>query len=283
MRTNKDKIVRISVMGEIAPAKMRSPYSITTEGTVKVIPVLGGITYNVKIGYSAYGWEGDHVEPGVSVAARRKEEEIPLMTLSCIGNEAVVMSGDAKGSRGMVTGKHGGVNHVIVHFEDEVLEKLMVGDKILIKAWGQGLKLIDYPKVKVMNVDPDLLERIGITEENGKLRVPVVAKIPAHFMGSGIGASSSASTDYDIMALDSREFGVEDLKLGDLVAIMNHDNSYGVGKYKRGSISIGVVVHSACVSAGHGPGVVVIMTGEESVLVPEIAEKSNISECLNLR
>jgi len=45
-------------------------------------------------------------------------------------------------------------------------------------------------------------------------------------------------------------------------------------------ISIGIVVHSACVSAGHGPGVVVIMTGEESVLVPEVVERSNISDYL---
>lgn len=280
MRTNKDRLVLISVAGEIAPARMRSPYSVTTEGKVKVIPVLGGITYNVKVGDSAYGWEGDHVEPGVSVMARKKEEEIPFMTLPCIGNEVIVMSGDAKGSRGVVTGKHGGVNHVIVHFDDEVLEKLMVGDKVLIKAWGQGLKLLDHPDVKVMNIDPDLFEKIGIVEKDGKLHVPVVAKVPAHLMGSGIGASSSASTDYDIMALDPREVGVEDLRLGDIVAIMDHDNSYGVGKYRKGAVSIGVVVHSACVSAGHGPGVVVIMTGDESKILPEVVERANISDHL---
>lgn len=156
----------------------------------------------------------------------------------------------------------------------------MVGDKVLIKAWGQGMKLLDHPDVKVMNIDPDLFEKIGIVEKDGKLHVPVVAKVPAHLMGSGIGASSSASTDYDIMALDPREVGVEDLRLGDIVAIMDHDNSYGVGKYRKGMISIGIVVHSACVSAGHGPGVVVIMTGEESVLVPEVVERSNISDYL---
>ena len=280
MRTNKDRLVRISVVGEISPAKMRSPYSITTEGTVRVIPVLGGITYNVKVGDSAYGWEGDHVEPGVSVMARNKEEEIPLMTLSCIGNEVIVMSGDAKGSRGFVTGKHGGVNHVLVHFEDDALEKLTVGDKILIKAWGQGLKLLDHPDVKVMNIDPDLFEKLGVQEKNGKIHVPVVAKIPSYMMGSGIGASSSASTDYDIMASNPEDLGVKDLRLGDLVAIQDHDNSYGVGKYKKGAVSIGVVVHSACVSAGHGPGVVVIVTGDGSKIVPEVVERSNISDYL---
>ncbi|MCD6552122.1 DUF4438 domain-containing protein [Thermotoga sp.] len=280
MRTNKDRLVCISVVGEVSPAKMRSPYSVTADGEVRVIPVLGGITYNVKVGDSAYGWEGDHVEPGVSIMARKKEEEIPLMTLSCIGNEVIVMSGDAKGSKGVVTGKHGGVNHVIAHFDDEVLEKLMVGDKVLIKAWGQGLKLLDYPDVKIMNVDPELFERLEIVEKNGRLHVPVVAKIPAHFMGSGIGVSSSASTDYDIMALDPREVGVEDLRLGDIVAIMDHDNSYGVGKYRKGAISIGIVVHSACVSAGHGPGVVVIITADESELVPETTSRFNILDLL---
>lgn len=99
-------------------------------------------------------------------------------------------------------------------------------------------------------------------------------------MGSGIGASSSASTDYDIMASNPEDLGVKDLRLGDLVAIQDHDNSYGVGKYKKGAVSIGVVVHSACVSAGHGPGVVVIVTGDGSKIVPEVVERSNISDYL---
>jgi hypothetical protein len=53
--------------------------------------------------------------------------------LSCVGNEAIVANGDAKGAKGVVTGKHGGIEHVLVDFQPETLEKLMLGDKILVK------------------------------------------------------------------------------------------------------------------------------------------------------
>jgi hypothetical protein len=48
-----------------------------------------------------------------------------------------------------VTGKHGGVEHVLVDFQPEVLEKLMLGDKVLVKAYGVGLKLLDFPDVRL--------------------------------------------------------------------------------------------------------------------------------------
>jgi hypothetical protein len=78
--------------------------------------------------------------------------------LACIGNEAAVVSGEAKTSKGVVTGKQGGVEHVLVDFQPETLEKLLPGDKILVKAFGVGLKLIDHPQIKVMNMDPHFLE-----------------------------------------------------------------------------------------------------------------------------
>ena len=49
----------------------------------------------------------------------------------------------------MVTGHHGGVEHVIADFDDETLGKLTQDDKILIRAYGQGLSLTDYPEIKV--------------------------------------------------------------------------------------------------------------------------------------
>ena len=58
---------------------------------------------------------------------------------------------------------------------------------IQVRAYGQGLKLLDYPQVSVMNCDPRVLEKMNITEENGKLRVPVATISPAYLMGSGYG------------------------------------------------------------------------------------------------
>ena len=43
-----------------------------------------------------------------------------------------------------MTGKHGGIDHVMVYFDEETLELMTTEDKVLIKACGQGLKLIDH-------------------------------------------------------------------------------------------------------------------------------------------
>jgi hypothetical protein len=148
LRTNIEKLVKISVVGEIvSPIKGASIYNISAEGTPVVLPGVGGITYNVRVGDPASGWEADHVEPGVSLENKENDPRsgqganIALNVLSCVGNEAVVVAGDAKGAKGVVTGKHGGIEHVLVDFSSEILEKLMLGDKMLIKAFGVGLKL----------------------------------------------------------------------------------------------------------------------------------------------
>ncbi|MEM2521637.1 MAG: DUF4438 domain-containing protein, partial [Candidatus Bathyarchaeia archaeon] len=145
LRTNVDKLVKISVVGEVASPVYGSVYNISAEGVPMVLPGVGGITYNVRVGDPACGWEADHVEPGVSIENKENDPRFgrgantALNVLSCVGNEAVVVSGDAKDSRGVVTGKHGGIDHVLVDFPPETLEKLMLGDKVLVKAFGLGL------------------------------------------------------------------------------------------------------------------------------------------------
>jgi hypothetical protein len=49
------------------------------------------------------------------------------------------------------------------------------------------------------------------------------------------------------------------LRLGDLVAIIDADHSFG-RIYRQGAISLGIVIHTNCVIAGPGPGVTNIMT-----------------------
>ena len=44
-------------------------YRIDRDGVPFVLPGTGGIAYNVKVGDPAFGWAGDHIEPGVSTAA----------------------------------------------------------------------------------------------------------------------------------------------------------------------------------------------------------------------
>lgn len=277
IKTNKEKVVKWSVQGKIHHP-IGGNYRITHEGNPMILPATGGISYNVKIGDSAFGWAGDHVEPGVSIRNENQSENAALMTFACIGNEAKIVSGEAKGKCGYVTGMHGGIDHVLINFEKDILEDLAIDDKIMIKAYGQGLKLEDYENVKLMNIDPNLFEKLNIKEEDNKLKVNVVAKVPPYLMGSGIGSPSAYAGDYDIMTADMEEIkrlGLDKLKFGDIVLLQDCDNTYGVG-FLKGAVSIGVIVHSDCVKSGHGPGVTVIMTSKESVIEGVIDENANI-------
>ena len=292
LRTNVDKLVKISVMGEVAsPIVGRSVYNISAKGTPSVLPGVGGITYNLRVGDPACGWEADHVEPGVSVENKENDPRYgqganaAFNVLSCVGNDATVVSGDAKGAKGIVTGKHGGIDHVLVDFQPEVLEKLMLSDKILVKAYGVGLKLMEFPDIKVMNMDPRFLEALNPKPNGEKLEVPVSHMVPAAVMGSGLGANQTHSGDYDIQLFDENvveQYGLEDLRLGDLVAIIDADHSFG-RIYHQGSISVGIIVHTNCVTAGHGPGVTSIMTSPSGKIIPKIDSKANIAYLLKLR
>ena len=292
LKTNANKLIKISVIGEISnPLINRLVYTISTKGKPVILPGVGGITYNLRVGDFACGWEADHVEPGASI--KNKENDLTfgyaantaLNVFSCIGNQAIIVSGDAKGSFGVVTGKHGGIEHVLVDFQPEILEKLIPGDKILIKALGVGLKLIDYPDVIIMNMDPKFLEVLNLKKIKDKLQVPVTHVIPAEFMGSGIGKNQVYSGDYDLQMFDKKsveEYGLDDLRIGDIVAISNADHSFG-RIYHQGAISIGIVLHSNCITAGHGPGITSLMTSSLGKIIPKINTSANIANLLNLR
>lgn len=287
MKTNRDKLVMQSVQGKIhSPIIGGSPYRISSNGVPKILPAIGGITYNYQIGDPCMDLVGDHVEPGVSIRNEEKMENNALMILSCVGNEAKVISGDAKGAKGYVTGTHGGIEHVMVYFPREDLEKMAIDDKILIKAFGQGLEIEGHEDVKVMNLDPDLFEKIGIVEnEKGELEVPVVAEIPAHLMGSGIGRATSFSGDYDITTGDEEEvkkYGIDKLRFGDIVLLKDCDNTYG-RQFLKGSVTIGVIVHSNSIISGHGPGVTGLLSCKTPKIKGIIDENANIANYLGVK
>jgi hypothetical protein len=288
---NKDDLVIQSVMGQVTnPVSAKNPYLVSSTGQPLVLPGIGGITYNVKVGDKAVGWAADHIEPGVSVKSRETEmgstdiSNYGLNLLACIGNEARVISGDAKGEAGCVTGKHGGIEHVLIDFDDDVLDRLAIGDKVQIRGWGLGLRLLDYSEIKVANVSPDVLKRLPIEESQGKLRVPVTHVLPAAIMGSGLGAMHVYRGDYDIQMFDEetvKRHGLESLRLGDLVAITDADHSYG-RTFRTGAVSIGILVHTDCVTSGHGPGVTTVFTSPTGRIEPVVSENANIAYYLRI-
>jgi len=294
LKLNLNQLVKVAVVGEIASPVLREGYQVSHEGKPFNLPSIGGITYNVKIGDSARGWIGDHIEPGVSTynkegkdgrETRYSGENIGYNMLSCIGNSSVLISGDAKGEKGVVTGTHGGAEHVLIDFSDKAVKKLAYGDKAQVMAFGLGLAIIGVPEIKFFNLDPDLLIKINPKfNREKKLEFPVVAVVPPYLMGSGLGHGTAASGDYDITMADEKiikKLGLDKLRFGDMVAIEDTDNSFG-RCFKPGAMTIGVVVHSDCVLAGHGPGVATIATSKDGKIKPVINKNANIGYYLKI-
>jgi len=272
-------------MGEISHPTLRSTgYVVNASGVVEVYPSVGGITYNKRIGDSAVNLMADHVEPAVSIrnTGRSVGEYSPnagLNVLACIGNRAKVVSGEAKGKVGRVTGKHGGIDHVMIDFEPEVMEKLVIGDRILVEAWGTGLRLLDYyPDILAMNLAPDLIQKLNITATGRKLKIGVTHLIPAKLMGAGLGQASAHSGDYDIQMFDEdaiRENRLADLRFGDVVAVLDSDASFG-WIYRKNAVTVGVIAHSNSVISGHGPGVTSILTSSSGSIEPFVDAEANL-------
>ena len=289
LKTNEKRIVEFILQCHPGQPRTSGNWGIDHHGTPFILPAIGGITLNVQVGDSAFGWAGDHIEPGVSCIADTKKPfehpNISLQVYSCVGNKAKVTSGEAKGATGYVIGHHGGSEHLIVDFPRKVKEKLSYSDKITIYAKGQGLKLIDYPDIMTYNLAPELLKKLKI-KKSGKsiLRVPVTTIVPAACMGSGLGATHVAKGDYDIMTSDPgsvREYKLDQIRFGDFVALMDHDNRYGRA-YRKEAVTIGIVVHSDCLRAGHGPGVSTVMTSKTSLIQPVLDPRANIADILKI-
>lgn len=287
LKTNEDRLVKFAVQGSVVYPRCFG-WEMTNTGESLILPSVGGITYNVKVGDPVFGLAGDHIEPCVSFSSDPKEPNKDpnrgFNAFSCIGNEAFVISGDAKGARGTVTGHHGGVEHVIVDFDDAILHRLTQDDKILIHAYGQGLLLLDYPDIKIFSLDPKVLSIIGITADDDKIEVPVVAIVPGMLMGSGLGHNDVFKGDYDIQTSDMeaiRRLKLDELRLGDVVLIQDHDSSYG-WTYREGAVTVGIVIHTDSYLAGHGPGVQTIMTCKQGLIVPKIDKKANLGHYLKI-
>jgi len=288
-KTNEDRVVEVLQQCQPGPPVTGRGWRVDHQGKPFLLPGIGGITLNMQAGDPAFGWAGDHLEPGVSCTASTKRPmahpNTGLQFYACTGNDATVISGKAKGAKGTVLGHHGGSEHVIIDFARPVKEKLTYDDKIIIRAKGQGLRLLDYPKITLLNLAPSLLKKMKIKEIGKKsISVPVTTIVPPECMGSGIGTADAKRGDYDIMTSDRETVethGIDKIRFGDFVAIRDHDNSYGRG-FKKGAMTIGIVIHSDCLIAGHGPGVTALITCPERLIEPVVDKNANISDFLKI-
>ncbi len=289
LQTNISQLVKISVLGEIAnpamPGLPASPYLVAADGTPLVVPTFGGLVYNVQIGDRAMGWTAELIQPGVSIKHANANTNTALGVFACLGNRARVVGGGASGAVGVVTGKSGRfAEHVICHFAPDALEKMAPGDKVQVQAFGVGLALADFPTVQFKSCSPELLEAINPdVSADGKLVVPVKGIVPSTLAGAGAGlGSENGALNFqtsDPAALAAA--GLEDVRFGDLVAVMDWDSRFGHG-YLRGAVAIGVVCQGGSFRSGYGPGIAVIMTSRDDAIRPLATSGANIADLLHL-
>jgi hypothetical protein len=289
LQTNLAQLVKISVLGEVAnpamPGLPASPYLVAADGTPLLVPMFGGIVYNVRIGDPALGWTAELIQPGVSIKHANANANTALGVFACLGNRARVVSGAASGATGVVTGKSGRfAEHVICHFEAPVLEKMAPGDKVQVQAHGVGLALADFPSVQFKSCAPELLEAINPdVSADGKLIVPVKGIVPSTLAGAGAGLGSENGAlnlqTSDAAALAAA--GLEDLRFGDLVAVMDWDSRFGHG-YLRGAVAIGVVCQGGSYRSGYGPGLAILMTSHDGAIRPLRAAGANLADLMQL-
>ncbi|MFH1943143.1 MAG: DUF4438 domain-containing protein [bacterium] len=286
LKTNRDMLITTAVEGVVQPAGGRE-YWTTWDGKPKLAIGMASINYTVSMGDATYGWaNADHVEPDVTIQGRDRQSpsDCAIAILGCIGNEARVVSGEAKGAKGIFLGRHAGSND-LVWFPKDVQERMTLNDRIQVKARGVGLKIEGFEDVRVNKLDPDLLEKLGITIKGKQLVVPVVMEIPGHIMGSGIGGSFLETVDYDIQTTDPKiveEYHLKSLNLGDLVAIRDHYDFYGRGRYE-GAMTVGVVIHGWSDIAGHGPGVNPVLSALPGRIQTKIDPQANVAYYLGIK
>jgi uncharacterized protein DUF4438 len=283
VKTNADALVEVAVCGEVWPAAAaRDPYKATSEGIAAVTLGMAGVAFRNRVGDPAFGWEADHLEPGVSIRNREDGAEHALHYLACIGNDAVVTSGACRGARGTVTGEHA---HVLVDFPPDSIELLAIGDRIQIKAFGTGLALLDHQDVQLHKCSPRLLDALRLESlPDGRLQVPVVAEIPSQLMGSGAELMADY-VDQDFMSGDRAEMarlGLDRLRLGDVVVVRDQDHTWGRGYYE-GAVTIGLIIHGDSAWTGHGPGVLDLMSCRGPAIATVHDPDANIAWRLGLR
>jgi hypothetical protein len=263
--------VAVNLLGVVEhPALGGSPYRVDRDGRSYVPAGDGGIVLGLELGDPVFGLVADHAAPGACLVHPDPAARRALTSYACIGNQVRVRTGPAAGARGVVIGKRGEEGRVIAGLGQADLARLRPGDEVAVRACGQGLHPAGLrPDVTVMNLDPALLALLPVDLAGGTdaaVTAGVRLTAPSRLAGNGIGRPA-VSWDLDLQLPPPGEGGVGDLVLGDLVAVDDIDARYNMG-YRRGWVTVGVIVHGASPLPGHGPGITPILTGPAGALRP---------------
>ena len=79
-----------------------------------------------------------------------------------------------------------------------------------------------------------------------------------------------------------RTYGLDRLRLGDIVAIEDSDNTHG-RVFRTGAVTIAIVSHGMSHLAGHGPGVTTLLTSASGAIDTPVDARANLATILGLR
>jgi hypothetical protein len=279
LRTNADKLVTLGIGAQVSHPT-GDAWSVDSYGRPIILPGMAGVCYNVRVGSAVFPWAADHLEAAVSAGGDGPPPDAALQFLACVGNPVRVLTGPAAGGTGTVVGKHA---FVLIDFPQETLDLLGPGDRLLVRARGQGLQLLDFPDVALRSCSPELLDALPVRARDGALVLAVAAEIPAFLMGAGIGMSSEwANCDVMLTRPDVvADLGYEELRIGDVVAMTGQDHRFGRGSH-AGWCAIGIVAHGVGVIPGHGTGVITIMSGPRERFAIDVDPAANVGTSLGL-
>jgi Domain of unknown function (DUF4438) len=257
-------LVAVNLAAVVEQASVGSdPYRIDADGAPYVPVGDGGVVLGVRLGDGAWAHVGDHAAPGACLVHSDPAAGYALAAQACIGNPVTVRTGAAAGAAGAVIGKRGEGGRVIASFPQDVLARLRPGDQVAVRSRGQGAP-DPVPGVALRNIDPALLGALPVAAASGVLEVSVRAVLPSMIVGNGIGRPTPMwDLDLQLTPGTAGRHDAAGLCLGDLVALTDLDSRFNAG-YRRGWLSVGLVVHGGSPQPGHGPGVTVIATGPAS-------------------
>jgi len=257
---NESELLRTALVGDVtSPALGGSPYDVSADGVPFVPLGAGGICYTVKVGMPATGWAADQVEPGVSISNPSDPANEALLVYACVGNRVTVRSGAAAGATGVVTGKHEAFHaykHVLVHVDDDALDAIVPGDRLVVSACGRGMQVDGIPELTCHSLSPDLFGAWAPERTDTGLRIRVTRALPPEVVGMGSGRVSGSTS----VALQPGPADLETLRIGDLVAIHDWDASYYTG-YHEDRVTVGVVTTGDSPVLGNGAATTILLSG----------------------
>ena len=260
------RLVDVNLAATVEQASVGSdPYRIDADGAPYVPVGDGGIVLGVRLGDGVWQHPGDHAAPGACLVHPDPAAGYALAAQACIGNPVTVRTGAAAGRAGVVIGKRGEGGRVIAAFPQDTLRLLRPGDQLAVRGRGTGAA-DPVPGVTIRNIDPALLAFLPVTFGPETLAVGVRAQLPSKLVGNGIGRPTPMwDLDLQLTPASARRYDAAGLRLGDLVAIADLDARFNAG-YRRGWVTIGLVVHGGSPQPGHGPGVVALLIGPAGLL-----------------